>query len=159
MIKLLIIGFLATVVGFLSPTCLTGQTVSRSRTQTVSFIYDGAGNRTARTVPNPQAALAEENVASKENAANKETAVEVVFPQQAKLFPNPTDGIVILELPEIAVGASTEVSISDLSGKMLFSSQTLTERNSFDLNAQPSGIYLLKVRINDEICIWKIIKK
>jgi hypothetical protein len=75
--------------------------------------------------------------------------------KHVKIFPNPSKGIinVIMEL-----GSDAEVSITDISGKVLlcipsFSGSQLV----VDLADKANGIYLLLIRIKSETLIQKIV--
>ena len=73
-----------------------------------------------------------------------------------KLYPNPTTGIIYMESP----GQVPEsVSISNLSGKIIFSSSDLDERNTFDLSPLLPGMYLIRIQTEDSLFTEIIIKR
>lgn len=73
------------------------------------------------------------------------------------IFPNPTDGIVNVELGKDYSGSLYNVTTLD--GKIveddkLISGSTIT----IDLADQPKGVYLLRININDSLSVYKILK-
>jgi len=79
------------------------------------------------------------------------------------VVPNPTDGIFTFNISQIEEKENIKISVSDISGKTLFTQQ-LTEiqsghyQNSFNLTYLPKGIYILSVsgddyRINKKVVL------
>jgi hypothetical protein len=85
------------------------------------------------------------------------------LPQVAKpqltVYPNPTDGEVWADLllPELS---GAEITITDLAGRKVFSQQAnsfLSRGFIFDLRDQPAGIYILQIRLEEEVLTKKIL--
>lgn len=74
-----------------------------------------------------------------------------------KVYPNPTSGIIILELNQ-NTGKKTEVSVLNLIGaEVLRKELTNVDNCMIDLSNQVSGIYLLKVFIDNQQYIVKLV--
>jgi hypothetical protein len=78
--------------------------------------------------------------------------------EQAKLFrifPNPTTGIIYLEMEEPGV---CSVTVFNLMGEKIFEEEfSGVLRHQFNLSAYPAGIYLIRVIIDDKIAAKKIV--
>jgi para-nitrobenzyl esterase len=64
---------------------------------------------------------------------------ELVQPQGIQVFPNPTEGLVTLELPE-----ATRISVLDMSGREVMFQRHPAGTVRMDLGALPNGIYLVR---------------
>ena len=122
--------------------------------QNVSYTYDNAGNRTARVIklnpapPQPQA------------APQAVTALTDLIAEKAiTIYPNPTKGILSVEIKDYTAKLQAEFRITDLSGKTIFNRKANSAIQTFDLSRHAAGIYLLQIRINGESVVWKIIKE
>jgi hypothetical protein len=77
-----------------------------------------------------------------------------------KVFPNPTDGMVYIDL---ALKESEEVQLElySVTGQLLQQINTpniVSERFEFDLKAYSAGMYFVKLRIGDKTYAKKVIK-
>lgn len=79
------------------------------------------------------------------------TSVEENAVSSISLFPNPSAGLVNIEL-----ASEARVTIFDLSGKSVFATTAQSGINSFDLSDQKAGLYLLRVQENDTISTIKL---
>jgi Leucine-rich repeat (LRR) protein len=74
-----------------------------------------------------------------------------------EIYPNPTTGIVNIEFAG-GTGRKTEISVSNLIGAEVFRKEfEVVEKFEVDLSNQASGIYLLKVMIDNRQYISKIV--
>jgi len=74
-----------------------------------------------------------------------------------KVYPNPTTGMLTLEFTQNS-GKKTEVSVSNLVGAEVFRKELDNASNyQIDLSNQASGIYLLKVIVDNRQYISKIV--
>ena len=51
------------------------------------------------------------------------------------------------------------ISIYNIVGKLIEKTELSGNNQIFDLSAQPNGIYIMQIRIEDKISSWKIIKE
>lgn len=79
------------------------------------------------------------------------TSVEV-FENNIKIYPNPIQNTLFIELGDIA---KYEVIISDISGNVLYSR---FDENEIDLQSYPTGNYYLTLIANDKYFNFKLIK-
>ncbi len=76
------------------------------------------------------------------------------------VFPNPTHGQLWIELADQNFEDDVYVALYDISGKLLFFTQQLTDngRPSIDLSNLASGVYMLAIRENHRIKTFKVVK-
>lgn len=74
---------------------------------------------------------------------------------QARVYPNPTYGIVQLELNRFA----DELKVLDMTGKTLQRKTDVGSEDAIDLSAYHSGIYLIYLKFGDEVMYYKVMKK
>ena len=119
--------------------------------QSVAYTYDTAGNRTARVV-----------TISKSPAAQEETITalqDLIAEKAITIYPNPTKGILSVEIKDYTDQLQAEFRLTDLSGRTIINRKASSDIQTFDLSRQAAGIYLLQIRINGESAVWKIIKE
>ena len=121
--------------------------------QSFTYAYDAAGNRTGRSFslsaspPAPQST--EAITAFSDMIAEKEILI----------YPNPTKGIIKVEIKNYSDELQAEFNLTDLSGRTITKRKAAGNTQTFDLSRRTAGIYLLQIRINDESVVWKIIKE
>ena len=71
-----------------------------------------------------------------------------------KLYPNPTSGILNIEVPNITENA--QVIITDITGKIILTQSISNNITTIDMTNQAQGIYILKLTLGSEIITQKI---
>ncbi len=72
-----------------------------------------------------------------------------------KTYPNPTTGVVTLELPE--QNDNTELMIFDVSGKVVETKTTNEAKISFDMSGYSKGVYMIQVKSGDHTYTEKVV--
>jgi YD repeat-containing protein len=127
--------------------------------QTISFAYDEAGNRVSRTIVinSSQHARAVNN-----NADEAETSPpfveQLTLDLQVRIYPNPTKGLLQVELAGLAAESVATATVANLNGQQIISADAINRVSTIDLSAYPSGTYVLRLVINDKATEYKIIK-
>ena len=145
---------LLTVFFFLSSTMI-------SFAQT-SFQYDANGNRIARIIN-----LGKKDVladAAINDSLQGETELpkpmqETIGEATVNIYPNPTQGLLILESQGFAIDKLPEYEVYTLSGSLLMRVEATENRQQIDLSNEPAGIYLLRIKSGSLQREWKIIKQ
>ena len=120
---------------------------------TYSFTYDAAGNRLSRTIP-----LKSAHIASKDTLANQlKTFDDLIGKQPVKIYPNPTKGLLKVELPNLENQNAT-LQVYSAKGDLIRNIVVTGTFTLIDLNSQVSGIYILRISIGELSADWKIIK-
>jgi hypothetical protein len=123
--------------------------------QSVTFGYDAAGNRISRTV-----LMSAPQAAPRAAEASQEPFVEQLAADlQVKIYPNPTKGILQVELTGIEDDDETpQIAVFGINGTMLWHTNATSTLNSVDLSQYPAGVYVLKLTIRGKQTDYKIIK-
>ncbi len=82
------------------------------------------------------------------------TEVEEDFSSAYKFYPNPTSGLLTVELPEDGV-----VNVFDLNGKLLQSASVSMGRNTINLTELRTGVYIIKYISPNSVKTFNVIKK
>lgn len=78
------------------------------------------------------------SVDTRKFGVNTNLGVEDFANELVKFYPNPSNGLITISLPEIA-----KITISDLSGKVVYTSTLNNGESTINLNNLSSGIYLI----------------
>ncbi|GHT76876.1 hypothetical protein AGMMS50262_19970 [Bacteroidia bacterium] len=121
--------------------------------QNVTYVYDNAGNRTSRTVRLSSPAHSPER-------QPEETALEdFVAEHSVKIYPNPTKGMLAVEISNFDSDVRADFLLTDMSGKVIDRLPAVSGYETLNLSRQPAGLYVLRITINGEATVWKIIKE
>ncbi len=125
-----------------------------SKTQSVSFGYDAAGNRINRVI-----------VLNQLRSAQEEEPVEEIFYSEVlkdleiRIYPNPTEGLLKVDILNLPEQQTADIFLYNLSGKLLITKKGVSGSTDIDLTGYPAGTYLMKIIAGEQHTEWKIIKK
>ncbi len=122
--------------------------------QAVSYGYDAAGNRISRVI-----VLAQLRVDEQEEILKEDVYSEVIRNMEIRIYPNPTNGLLKVELSNLPSGQQVNLFLFDLSGKLILEKSKVQEFTEIDISNHPAGNYILKIYIGEVNTEWKIIKK
>lgn len=135
----------------------------------ISYKYDEAGNRVAKHVFLDKSAeiLADSALATQSTISEESIAIEFQEPAlediigeiTAKLYPNPTQGAVFIELSTLPQTDMPEFEIWDSTGSLIAKSKITGRVTRVNLWGKPSGMYFVKTILNGQAVTWKIVKK
>ncbi len=72
------------------------------------------------------------------------SGISILNNVQLKIYPNPTNGLVVIEAGEVLDDA--EIIVNDLLGKELLREKISSQKTSVNLSSQPEGIYFVTVK-------------
>lgn len=127
--------------------CISLQVFSQN---TVRYGYDNTGNRINREIVLTKKASVQQ--------AQKQVAyTENIQTHKIVISPNPTKGLINVEFSNInkCIG---QISVYELSGKLIVQSDVLPKGNAIDISMQPDGVYLMQISMKKEVSTWIIIK-
>lgn len=117
----------------------------------ISYAYDAAGNRTERIIV----------LATKSAEAKTETFfTEELAERTIKIYPNPTDGFLKVEIGNTEGVKNCTITITAMNtGKQIKKQKATLPVTDIDISNQPFGVYIMLIDIDGEYTSWKIIKK
>ncbi len=136
-------------------TVLTTVSAVTAQQLNYEYDYDNAGNRIKR------------GIVRLENRRNDEDRQETLLAQLTDslfdgnaicIFPNPTEGIVRLEVENGTVQFK-RFRLFDLSGRLIDEGTQKESSLRIDLSGEPNGTYILEVWLEDTQRSYKIIKQ
>jgi len=77
--------------------------------------------------------------------------------QELWIYPNPTKGIVRIEFPML--DSEAFIRVYDANGKAIIQKAVKEPSSEINLSGEPSGIYILSIRIGSNKKEWKVIKE
>jgi hypothetical protein len=76
------------------------------------------------------------------------------------VFPNPTTQSVQITMSRVITNGPVTAQLVDMSGKVLQQKQMINNSAiRFDLDAYVPGIYLIRVQVDGELSVWRVIKQ
>ncbi len=143
----------------------SGFTIGVYEFRKIDFSYDTWGNRISRTIVLTNNATRTALVGETEEETVYHEAVDYtvggeINEAEVLVYPNPTQGLLAVEIRNVPDGTNGEIVIMRENGQQ-FRRKAIAPgmKMDFDLRNEPAGMYLLYVRIGDTVTSWKIIKK
>ena len=121
--------------------------------QNVTYEYDDAGNRIERAI------IPQSMMKSSSSMPISTPMEDIVAEHRLKIYPNPTKGMLSVEIGNYSSDLQADFRILDMTGRTINTQKAKSGTVYFDLSNHPSGVYLLRININGEIVTWKVIKK
>ncbi len=129
----------------------------------IQFEYDAAGNRTVRKeITLLKSAVVKEDIEDEEEIeAGDEPLVftETLAQSTIYIYPNPTKGLLKVEINSNGENKPVSLQVYDISGKILLQQSNVASFAALDLSNQPAGVYILRLISDTEKSEWKIIKE
>ena len=117
----------------------------------VGYTYDAAGNR-----------IKKEIVLNSQQAIRRQMAdavSETLSEKTIRIYPNPTKGRLKVDITGYEHSDKCTLLIVNMAGQQVLSSNASSASTELNLSSQPNGLYILRIKLNDEESTWKIIKK
>jgi hypothetical protein len=121
----------------------------------VTYGYDAAGNRISRSIVMQNSSL--RTAVAGEEEEESTVYSEILSEIQVKIYPNPTTGLIRIEIQNLSAEETADIALYQLSGKLITSKRT-SGSTELDITGQPVGTYLLKIVAGKAQTEWKIIK-
>ena len=118
--------------------------------QNIHFTYDAAGNRIRR----------EQVVRQPQQSQRKAQLSDTWDNIKVSISPNPTSGVVKVEIIGCESNDRISLSVKNASGQQIYAKSNASVSSNIDISSNPSGVYFLQIVLNDKCDrTWKIIKK
>ena len=110
--------------------------------------YDDAGNRIKREV-----------ITLLGGPTSSRLSDTTFYSQEdVKIYPNPTRGVLNVELVNSAEKINRTIEIYNLEGKLVKREMMESYIKTLDLSTHKNGIYYLNIYGNDKVVKWKVVK-
>ena len=135
-----------------------------SFSQNFTYTYDASGNRISRTIT-VSTLKSEKIYDTVENALVDTFVPEQVYSdevdnKQVKIYPNPTRGELVVQIPKEDTNSPFSIIVTDMSGKVIIQKFVMHEYTDIDITNNPNGMYILQIIADSKKSTeWKIIKK
>ncbi len=74
------------------------------------------------------------------------------------IYPNPSNDVITLSFPDINNAINKEIIMIDVNGKITKSLKSSKNQFKIDINSLPTGVYIIKCKINNNVTYQKFIK-
>ena len=123
-------------------------------TSHVSYKYDDAGNRTFRTTV---------TIKKSDDKENKNNTLDIkknpFMEGSIVIAPNPTTGTLFISFNDIELFEGTEMTVFDISGKLVLTQKVQSNKELLNLTNNPSGTYILKIVSGKHKIDYTVIKE
>jgi len=144
-------GLSGLVIILLSLTCINAQTIE--------FTYDPGGNRTSRTLIVEKMMHGESKSGLMSESGSEIKATDLDNREMTVIiYPNPSRGLLNIEIINMPSEAKNELSIYDLNGTRLLIKKDFVTPSEVDISRFRDGVYIMRIKINKSVSDWKIIK-
>ena len=121
---------------------------------TVTYRYDAAGNRISRTI-----VLSSKSTPDPPVEMQPVVYTEVFADIQLKIYPNPTDGLLKVEINNLPEGQTAQIWLFAMSGQLIVSFNNVIKAADINISGQPAGVYVMRIVAGKFRTEWKVIKK
>lgn len=122
----------------------------------IGYSYDDAGNRVKREiVMSFPKAMAKQQASSPED----QRFSDMLHDHSIKIYPNPTEGALKIGISGLKDTDRCTFGVYTTQGSQIVAGNVNADNVDINITNNPSGVYLLKITINNNSTTWKIIKK
>ena len=121
--------------------------------QTLSYSYDAVGNRVLREI----ILLRQSDIKSK--SRSEKPLEEELSGKTIKIYPNPTKGELKIEVVDWDEKCFGDVYIYSANGVLVRQNNLSDNIQIMNISNEPSGLYILKIDMNNNISTWRVVKE
>lgn len=122
---------------------------AKAQTNTYTYSYDAAGNRTSRVL----------KLSQNTREAKDQILTDEIASQELSIFPNPSKGLVNIAFKDESKITSAEVLVYNVQGRLVLQQKGITDFKTVNLSDQEVGVYMLHLIVNGEKVVWKVMKE
>jgi hypothetical protein len=133
--------------------------------QKISYNYDESGNRIKRYIIVTKSLAIDTSNYTVDNDSISDNLTELsIWDDEKKdafevlVYPNPTNGILEIELPELKPNQKAQAYLYSRKGLLVKQIDRLQRRQTIDISALSVGIYVMRITVDDKTVIRSIIK-
>ena len=121
----------------------------------IKYTYDDAGNRLTRK---KEIVVQTRGVLS-DDEGEPSIYEEKLSETKVTIYPNPTRGMLKVDISGVEKFENARISLYDLTGKLLQQWAGISQSNEIDLSERTPGMYIMQIVYNGNASSWKIIKE
>jgi hypothetical protein len=126
----------------------------------IKYTYDLSGNRTDRNIVTLKSVPANlRDSVERQSSLPKEQFEDNLGDQKILIYPNPTQGQLLIEIQGYKQETASALYLYDLTGKLLIARKPVNSNMPLDLSHYAVGTYILKIVLGDKTSEWKIVKE
>lgn len=118
----------------------------------LTYGYDAAGNRIKREIVLTRAQDLGEDT-------EPQVYSEMLQKYSISISPNPIKELVTITISGLDKNSKGQIAMYNIGGQLIEKRDIVTTENTFDLSSQPNGIFLIQIRIDEQVTSWKIVKQ
>lgn len=115
----------------------------------LKYTYDAAGNRIKKEIL---------LTSTRSEEVSTTVFTEEFSKNVVKIYPNPTQGQLAVEISDAEKAKSANLTIFNLQGKIVTKAIVISNITNLDISSEPSGVYILQINIDGTLSSWRIIK-
>lgn len=123
--------------------------------QTISYVYDNAGNRIFKGIMMTSNPLDEQQGKQKK----QDSYSDLLSKKNIRIYPNPTSGILRIEVMGFAENDECTLTLYSTAGQLIERTQLTSSVGTLNISSRQNGVYLMTICLNGNESSWKIIKK
>ena len=120
----------------------------------IKYTYDDAGNRLTR-----KKEIVVQTRGDLNNGEEPSVYEEELSETKVTIYPNPTKGMLKVDISGVEKFENARISLYDLTGKLLQQWAGISQSNTIDLSERTPGMYIMQIAYNGKTSSWKIIKE
>ncbi len=129
------------------------------KAQTIDFNYDSGGNRIERKLHVEKFKPGESKSGIMSESGSEIKATDLDSRETSIIiYPNPSRGILKIEILNMPEDSKKELSIYDLNGTRLLIKKDFGTPSEVDISRFRDGVYIMRIKINNTVSDWKVIK-
>ena len=136
---------------------MLGITLSAFAQSRVNYTYDAAGNRLSGL--SSQLRMAAIADIEDEETEPQEIYSDEINQSNIRIYPNPTKGILKVEITRMDETNTIHIQLYDMSGRIIVNEPNAAPFTDLNISDQPAGTYILKILSDNRTTRWKIIKQ
>ena len=123
--------------------------------QRIKYTYDNAGNRLTRQ----KEIVIQTRGALSDDEGEPSTYEEKLSETKVTIYPNPTRGILKIDISGVEKFENARISLYDLTGTLLQQWGSISQSNMVDISDRTPGMYIMQIVYNGNTSSWKIVKE
>lgn len=121
----------------------------------IKYTYDSAGNRLTRQ----KEIVIQTRGALSDDEGEPSTYEEKLSETKVTIYPNPTRGILKIDISGVEKFENARISLYDLTGTLLQQWGSISQSNMVDISDRTPGMYIMQIVYNGNTSSWKIVKE